>query len=277
MSGSTSAEERLSVTLALLLGVLTTLANIAGSALAVVQRQPSREFMSIAIAFGGGFMLATAFLEMGPEAIKEGEYMPAFIALGFLLLYLTEHLFNVHIHHIPEGSPQTQGYNPHPLLAPGNPTSPADGMIASSTGMAAFVGFNLHDFIDGLAIGAAMITSQAVGVLVFLAVLLHEVPAGFAMAAILRGSGRSRVVALLSGVSIGVVTLVGIAVPFLVGGVSSVITGVFLAMATGSFIYLGASILIPAAETGGFRWSFLFVALGFFAFYGSSELVGLFL
>ena len=263
--------------LALLLGVITTLANIAGSSLAVVQRQPSRDFMASAIGFGGGFMLAAAFLEMGPEAIKEGKYMPAFIALGFLLLYLSEHLLNVHIHHIPEESSQAHGHNPHSLPVAGNPTSHPSDMIADSKGMVAFVGFNLHDFIDGLAIGAAMITSQAIGVLVFLAVLLHEVPAGFAVATILRSSGRSRRVALLSGVSIGVVTLVGISVPFWVGGVSSVVTGVFLALATGSFIYLGASILIPAAETGRFRWSFLFVALGFFAFFGSSELVGLFI
>ena len=262
---------------ALLLGVLTTLANIAGSALAVVQRQPSRKFMASAIGFSGGFMLAAAFLEMGPEAIKLGTHSPAFIALGFLLLYLTEHLFDVHIHHIPDEPSDTQHSNPHASSSSASVSSPTSTMLLAPAGIMAFVGFNLHDFIDGLAIGAAMITSQAVGILVFFAVLLHEVPAGFAVAAILRSAGKSRKVALLSGVSIGVVTLVGIAIPFMVGGINDEITGVFLALATGSFIYLGASILIPAAETGGYRWSFLYVAVGFLFFFGSSELVGHFI
>jgi zinc transporter ZupT len=254
---------------ALLLGLLTTGANILGSYLAALQRRPSRSLMANSIAFGGGFILAAALLEMVPESLERGAFTPAFVALGYLLVYLTEHLLHVHLHQIPPDSADP------PSAGAAHTVSAA--LVPAGVGLAALVAFNIHDFIDGLAIGSGMMASPALGVLVFLAVLLHEVPAGFVIGAIMRGAGQSRLSAVLAGVSIGVVTLLGIAIPFLVGGVSPVMTGVFLALAAGTFVYLGASILIPVAETGGYRGSFLYVALGFLAFYGSSELVGLFL
>jgi len=150
-------------------------------------------------------------------------------------------------------------------------------LIATQTGLAALVAFNLHDFTDGLAIGSAMISSHGIGIMVFLAVLVHEIPAGFTIASIMRGAGKSRKASVLSGLSIGLITLVGITLPFLLGSVNSFTTDLFLALATGTFIYVGASILIPTAETGGYRWSFLYVALGFVLFYLSTLILGLFL
>jgi len=261
--------------LALLLGLLTTAANLTGSAVAVMGQRPSRKWMASSLAFGGGFVLAAALLEMVPEALEGGTYMPALVGAGFLVLYFTEHIGNVHLHSLPlNGDGDAHQALPVHSLA-GNPAAVAP-MIAARQGMTGFAAFNVHDFVDGLAIGAAMVTNQAVGVLVFLGVLLHEFPAGFAVATIMRGAGWSRLAALLAGLSIGVVTLVGIAIPFWVGGVSDTATNVFLALAAGTFIYMGASILIPTAETGGYRWAFLYVGVGFAAFYGTSEVVGAF-
>ena len=265
--------------LALLLGLLTTAANLAGSALAVIDKQPSRKWMANAVAFGGGFVLAVALVEMVPEALEGGTHMPVLVGAGFLLLYFTEHIGNVHFHTLPPNQDSGNPGSHHDLgthgVAVPAPTAPP--MVFSGQGLAAFAAFNVHDFVDGLAIGAAMVTSRGIGVLVFLGVLLHELPAGFAVASIMRSSGWSRTAALMAGVSIGVVTLIGIAIPFWVGDVSTTGTDVFLALAAGTFIYLGASILIPAAETGGYRWAFLYVGLGFAGFYGTSKLVGLFI
>ena len=264
--------------LALLLGLLTTVANVLGSYLAVITKHPSRRVLSAAIAFGGGYLLAAAILEMIPESVERGDYMPTFIALGFLIVYFGEHILNVHIHEIPsETQAEGEGHTHNPGAAQATVGRHATALVAAQAGIASLLAFNVHDFTDGLAIGAAMMAGQGIGILVFLAVLFHELPVGFTIAAIMRGAGRSRRFAFLSGVSIGLITLVGIAIPFLVGGVNSFTTDVFLALATGTFIYLGASILIPAAETGGYRWTFLYVALGFGVFYLSAQLVGMFL
>lgn len=262
--------------LALMLGLLTTVANVAGAGLAVVEKSPSKRLLTNFIAFGGGFLLGAAILEMAPEAFERGEHMPAFIALGYLVVYLGEHVFGVHLHRVPNnGDEAASEAHEHPSagvpwLAKANvgPTA----LVAAAAGLATLVAFNIHDFVDGLAIGAAMMESQRLGTLVFLAVLLHEIPAGFTLAAVLRGAGMSRPKAVLAGVSIGLITLLGIAIPFLLGGVNSLTTDIFLALATGTFLYVGASLLVPVVETGGFRWSFLWVVVGFAVFYGTAAL-----
>jgi zinc transporter ZupT len=267
--------------LALMLGLLTTVANIAGAGLAAVEKNPSKRLLTNFIAFGGGFLLGAAILEMAPEAFQRGEYMPAFIALGYLIVYLGEHLFGVHLHRVPSNGNEsaTEGHEHHSTgaawLAKAN-VGPA-ALVAAAAGLATLVAFNIHDFVDGLAIGAAMMENQRLGTLVFLAVLLHEIPAGFTLAAVLRGSGVSRRMAILAGVSIGLITLLGIAIPFMLGGVNTLATDIFLALATGTFIYVGASLLVPVVETGGFRWSFLWVVVGFAAFYGTAQATDVFL
>ena len=257
---------------ALLLGVLTTIANLLGSSLSAAKAQPSPAVMASALAFSGGFLLAAALLEMAPAAIEGSSLGPLMIGVGFLLVYLTEHLGNVHVHQLPVDGGERGQAHAEETGAPRGPSSPS--AVASRRAIASFAAFNVHDLMDGVAIGAAMITDPALGVIVFLAVLLHEVPAGFAIGAIIRGHGGSRGQALLAGLAIGLVTLVGILIPFLVGGVSVAVTSNLLGVAAGTFNDIGASILIPTAETGRYRWSFVYVALGFAVFAGAAEIAG---
>ncbi len=247
---------------ALLLGVLTTIANLMGSSLSAAKAQPSPALMASGLAFSGGFLLAAALLEMAPAAIEGSSRGPWMIGVGFLLVYLTEHLGTVHAHQLPVAD--QGGAHAHAAHTPA--------AVATRRAIASFAAFNVHDLMDGVAIGAAIITDPALGFIVFIAVLLHEVPAGFAIGTIIRNYGGSRAQALLAGLSIGVVTLVGILIPFGLGEVSASLTSMLLGVAAGTFIYIGASILIPTAETGRYRWSFVYVALGFAVFAGTAEI-----
>ena len=98
------------LSLALSLGLLTALANLLGSALAVLQRNPSRRFTAAALGLSGGFVLAAALLEMLPESLSRGSAMPGFVAVGYLLLFLIEQFTNVHLHNLPDDE--------HPLPVP---------------------------------------------------------------------------------------------------------------------------------------------------------------
>lgn len=243
--------------IALGLGLLTAVANVLGSYLAVLRHEPSQRFTAGTLGFSGGFVLAAALLEMVPASLERGPWMPASIAAGYLLIFLLEQFLNVHLHRLPDGS------------------DPAN--IPLATGIASLIAFNTHDFIDGLAIGAAMVTDIGLGIMVFLAVLFHEVPVGFVIAAIMRGAGWSRRAALMAGVSLGLITLVGIVLPFWLGSISTVFSDVLLALATGTFVYLGATLLVPLSEAGKSRWITLLVVLGFAVFALSNWFVRLFL
>jgi zinc transporter ZupT len=241
------------LSLALGLGLLTALANILGSALAVLQREPSRRFTAAALGLSGGFILAAALLEMLPESLSRGPAMPGFVAVGYLLLFLIEQFTNVHLHNLPDDKHSS----PIPVAA----------------GFASLVAFNIHDLIDGLAIGAGMIAKPELGVLVFLSVLLHEIPAGFVIAAIMRAAGWSRWSAMAAGGSLGLVTMIGIVLPFWAWELEPFFADVLLAFAAGNFIYVGATLLVPLSESGKSRWITLLVVLGFGLFYGTSRMV----
>jgi ZIP family zinc transporter/zinc and cadmium transporter len=245
------------VLFALVLGIITAIANILGTWLAILQRQPSRGFTAGSLGFSGGFILAAALLEMVPESLERGPSMPLFVVLGYLIVFLIEQLLNVHLHHFP-----AEGNHSHVPIAPG---------------IASLVAFNAHDFIDGVAMGSAMVSDRGLGIIVFLAVLLHEVPAGFVIAAIVRGAGWSRRSALLAGGSLGIVTLIGIVLPYWVYAFSPFVSDALLALAAGTFIYVGATLLVPLSEAGKSRWITLMVVIGFVVFLISDRALKLFL
>ena len=259
---------------ALGLGLLTALANILGSYLATLGRRLSRQFMAGLLGLGGGFILGAALLEMLPEVLRArpGTAMPMLVGLGYLGVFVIEQLLNVHLHRLPEEGDDHPGPQGQPLQE--HQMHPA-AMVSASAGLAAMVAFNVHDFLDGVAIGASMMASTELGVLVFLAVVLHEVPAGVVVGELMLGSGRGRRGALVAGAAIGVTTLVGIAIPFAVGEVSPFLRDASLALATGTFIYVGATILIPLSEASRSRWVTLSVGLGFGLFALTTWLVGL--
>jgi zinc transporter ZupT len=252
--GTTLTQSTDMLILALGLGLITAVANVLGSALAVMQRRPSRKFTAATLGFSGGFILAAALMEMMPASLERGAAMPGFVALGYLVVFLIEQFLNVHLHTLPDEN---------------NPS-----VVPVAAGFASLIAFNVHDFVDGLAMGAGMIAETRLGMMVFLAVVLHEIPAGFVIAAIMRGAGWGRWAAIAAGGSLGVITLVGIVLPFWAQGIDQSFSDALLALATGTFIYLGATLLVPLSEAGKSRSITLLVVLGFIAFWATSRLVG---
>ena len=249
--------------MALALGVVTAVANLLGGLGAVLGRRPSSALLSGAMGFGGGFLLGAALLEMLPEALGAGPWTPLLVLAGYFLVFLVEQVLNVHLHRLPEAEA-----NPHSL---GGGVAAKPSLLPLTTGVAALVALNVHDFLDGLAIGAGAVETPALGWLAFLAVLAHEVPAGFVAASLMVGAGKGPWVSLLAAASIGAVTLLGIALPFLVGEVNPGATAALLAMATGSFLYVGATILIPLSEAGGARQALVWVAVGLALAWGTQR------
>jgi len=89
------------------------------------------------------------------------------------------------------------------------------------------------------------------------------------------GAGRSRKVAVLAGSSIGVATMIGIVVPFALGDLTDNMSHAFLALSAGSFVYIAATDLIPAAGSGGAtasRFPFLSVLAGTGTFLATGQL-----
>lgn len=204
--------------------------------------------MSVLVAFGAGFMLAVAFLEMMPAAFRVEGGLTA-VLIGYLVVHLTQHMLTPHFHF---------GEETH-----------TEAMVSRGIGVWALAGLIPHSFFDGVAISSGFQANPELGTLLFGAVLLHKVPTGASLASIMLASGNTGRNALLAVIMIAAATVLGALLTPAVG----VLAQYGLAVSAGVTIYVAASNLIPEAQRepglvipGG-------VFLGVLAFYGARWLL----
>jgi ZIP family zinc transporter/zinc and cadmium transporter len=198
---------------------MAALGNVVG-ALAVTRRA-ARELVLIEhfVAFGAGFMLAVALVEVLPEAFaRSGAAAPALVLAGYLAVHLTQHTLTPHFHF---------GEETHAVKHLAGPT--------------ALVGLLLHTFFDGVAIASAFLVGPALGVLVFIAISLHKLPEGVTISSLMVAEGRSGKQALASAAALGTATLFGV----LVTDQVAFLARHGLALSAGVTVYVAASNLVP--------------------------------
>ena len=178
-----------------------------------------RDKLHLILGFSAGAVIGVAFFDLLPEAITVGSkfHGPAEIlawtALGFLSYLVLDRILSFH------------------------------GNAAHRSGFTASV-LCIHSLLDGVAIGLAFQTSNAVGIIVAIAVLTHDFSDGInTMNVVLKNHGdRATAVRWL---------LLDAAAPVL--GIASTLLftlpragfGVSLALFAGFFLYIGASDLLP--------------------------------
>ncbi len=135
---------------------VAALGNVVG-ALAVTRRA-ARELALIEhfVAFGAGFMLSVALVEVLPEAfVRSGSAAPALVLAGYLAVHFTQHTLTPHFHF---------GEETH--------------AVNRLAGTSALVGLLLHTFFDGVAIASAFLVRPALGLMVFIAIFLRDAGRG---------------------------------------------------------------------------------------------------
>jgi ZIP family zinc transporter/zinc and cadmium transporter len=218
-------------------------ADVAGAAIVTGAHKRGRAPLRYFVAAGAGFMLAAALVRMLPES-PQAPHAFLFVLLGYFGVHLFEHTIAPHFHF---------GEEIH-----------ADAFLRPSAGALAVVGLGVHTLFDGVAIAAGYMIQPALGVLLFLAVLLHKLPEGFTVASIVLASGRSRLAALAAGAALGVFTVLG---AVLTTFLAEAHLGIALALSAGVTIYVAASDLIPEVNREGgaaLAWT-VFAGLALFA------------
>lgn len=216
-------------------------ANVIGGFI-VTSNKWARQSLRYFIALGSGFMLGTVFLEMVPESIAVSASAPMLVLVGYGIVHMFEHTFASHLHF---------GEETH-----------HDELTNPVVGISALVGMLVHTFFDGVAIGAGFVVSPSVGLLIFLAVLLHKIPDGFTIASIVISSGHSNTRALAAATALGASTLLGVLAVHLLGGSVSYA----LPISAGSTLYVAATDLMPEVnrEKGVKMAAVVFAGVGLF-------------
>jgi zinc transporter ZupT len=178
-----------------------------------------RDKLHLILGFSAGAVMGVAFFDLLPEAIQVGGNWRApsdslaWSALGFMLYLVLDRILSFH------GDSTHRGGFTATVLC-------------------------IHSLLDGLAIGVAFQTSQAVGVVVAIAVLTHDFSDGInTMNVVLknRGSRREAFRWLLLDAAAPVVGIAASRAFVL----PQEAFGLALALFAGFFLYIGASDLIP--------------------------------
>jgi zinc and cadmium transporter len=112
------------------------------------------------------------------------------------------------------------------------------------------VGDAFHNFLDGAAIGTAVLTSVPLGISTALATAAHEIPQEVGDFAILLHAGYSRRRALVVNVISGLSSALGALVAWMAFGWFPAASKYFLVLAASSFLYVAMADLIPGLHRG---------------------------
>lgn len=222
----------------LLFGLLAAAANVVGG-LVLIKSGAHRwgeRFLKYLVALGAGFMLAAIFIEILPttidiwtksspgssEAVVEAMTL---LLVGYLSIQFFEHTLAPHFHF---------GAETHP-----------ESFMRPSAAYTAVGGLWIHTFFDGVSIASAFLVNFKVGILVFIAILLHKMPEGFTVASIMLAAQHSTQKALIATAAIGAATLAGVIGVALLDARMSNAVGYALPFSAGVTLYVAASDLIP--------------------------------
>ncbi|GLG00181.1 divalent cation transporter [Alicyclobacillus hesperidum subsp. aegles] len=245
-----------SVWLALFLSALAAMADTVGGALTVVRQFEGRTLASFT-SIGAGFLLGATLLDRLPDTLHT---MPklgvTYMLIGYLLVLTLEIIRHSRNHE-----------NTHSHATGHAHTAAMQG------GTIALVSMMVHTFMDGVVIAGALAANRAEGILMFVAITLHKVPEGLTISAISLNSSNSRRRAFLWAFLLTCSTIVGAITAVVLGSVGGPSVNIIMALATGTFLFISTSDLVPFVRAQEQPRNMLLLLFGCGVFYLSLTLL----
>ncbi|MEI6057762.1 MAG: ZIP family metal transporter [bacterium] len=187
-----------------------------------------KDKLHLILGFSAGAVVAVAFFDLLPEAITLGgdtygvSSITSIAAAGFVFYMILDRFVMFHSHDESDHEHENRG-----KLGAGS--------------------LSIHSFLDGVAIGLAFQVSAAVGIIVAVAVLVHDFSDGInTVNLILKNAGQQKN-AFRWLVVDAIAPVIGIISTFFFTLPESAL-GVILAVFAGFFLYIGASDLLPESH-----------------------------
>lgn len=234
-------------------------ADLLGGSLVTAKRRWNARFLNGTLALGCGFMLAATLLDIIPAGLgARGQWLPLLVLGGYLLVLAAQRIAAPGADH--------HGHSHH--HAHDDPTA----SLPAQAAVSALVGLMVHTFFDGVAIGAAFQVTTSLGMLVFLAVVLHKLPEGLALASIVVSAGGERRQALGAVGLIGLATVAG---TILTDALTMHYGQYALAVSGGVTLFVTASDLVPQVTRAPGSRSLLLMLAGVAIYAVSNHLLRL--
>ncbi len=199
--------------------------SLIGGVLLLSRQSLAEKLARIATPFAAGALLAATFFDLLPESIEHTAAGAAtrWALAGILIFFFLEYFLHWFHHHYEHEDKEK-----------------------SVTAPLIIIGDSIHNFLDGIAIGAAFLINVPTGIVAAVAVAAHEIPQEIGDFGLLLKAGYKRQNVVLINIASALMATIGALLTFWLGSHSSLPVGELLAVTAGMFIYIAASDLIPA-------------------------------
>ncbi|NLO70195.1 MAG: ZIP family metal transporter [Porphyromonadaceae bacterium] len=231
---------------ALLSTLVVSAISLIGVTLFALKSERLQRILLLLISFSVGALLGNAFFHLIPESyfhIENAKLTSWLIIGGFMLFFFIDQFLHTH---------QT-----------GNSS---DVTKAKPYGYLSLYADGIHNFTDGILIGAAWMFSPELGLATTITVVLHEIPQEISDFGILLKAGFSKKKALLYNFIVATSAIVGTVLALWLGHEVEHFSIYVLPIASGGFVYLAGTSLLPevlkSTKKGSWIYYSLFLLLG---------------
>jgi zinc and cadmium transporter len=205
--------------------IFVSLLSFVGVFFLAFKKEKLQKILLFLVSFAAGGLLGDAFLHLLPEAVGEAGFtieISLAVLIGLLTFFVLEKFIAWRHCHIP-----TSKEHPHPVA------------------LMNLIGDGLHNFTDGLVIGASFMISFPLGMATSLAVIFHEIPQEIGDFGVLIHGGFSREKALIFNFLSALTAIAGVIFILLIGPKFMDFVSLLIPFTAGGFVYIAGSDLIP--------------------------------
>ena len=211
----------------LLFTLIGSIGALIGGLILLSRRKFALKISHFLASFAAGILLGTAFFDLLPEAVHEGEEAGINIfpwaLFGIVLFFLLERFIHW-FHHHEEFHKEEESKSTLPLI---------------------IFGDTMHNFIDGVVIAATFMVNVPLGIATSISVFVHEVPQEIGDFGLMLHKGLKPKRIILVNVLSAAVAFSGAIITYLLGNILEPYIPMLLAITAGFFIYIASSDLIP--------------------------------
>ena len=255
--------------------VITAIAGVVGTGLGgllgVLFTRNSEKIVSLLLSFVGGVMLSIVCLDLlldalgqVPGSVGHVFFVVGMTAVGFLLIYLLNAIIdrktNPQVKHIDKDHPKTADqlselihsdhYDEHKKEYEQTKEQKSRRQLFIAGLVMAFA-IALHNFPEGMVIGASYASDEVMGGVSGLATAivigLHNVPEGMAVSVPLAAGGMGKAKATFLTAITGAPTILGAMLGYFLGTLSPLSLALSLSFASGAMLYVVLGELLPEA------------------------------
>ncbi len=203
---------------------IVSLISLVGIFTLSIKAEKLKNFLIYLVSFSAGALFGDVFFHLLPEITEKGLSVSTSITIisGVLLSFFTEKIICWRHCHLPIQKNHTHRFAYMNLF-----------------------GDFIHNFIDGLTIGASFLAAKTIGIATSLAVIFHEIPQEIGDFGVLIHGGFKKLQALKLNFYTTLSAFVGLFLSFFLYAKVEHINQILIPLASGNFIYIAGSDLIP--------------------------------